>query len=99
MKKSDTVIADIALYAMKQIQMAKHDRELMGNEDYWTGEIMSMKNLLLYMDKLAGNKKKVDRTLPDLIEVFNRVDAKRKENFDFFWERIWEDAEDEEESL
>ncbi|WP_084242799.1 hypothetical protein [Planomicrobium okeanokoites] len=90
MKKSDALTADIALYAMKQIQMAKHDLELTGEEDYWNGEIKAMKHLLLHMDKLVGKKKKYDRNFPDLIAVFDRVDIQRKAKFEFFWERVWD---------
>ena len=91
MKKSDVIVADITLYAMKQIQMAKFDRKVSGDIEYWNGEIMSMKYLLLYIDRLMGKKNKNDTDFPDLKDVFNRIDDKRKENFDVLWSRIWED--------
>ncbi|WP_033543164.1 hypothetical protein [Planococcus sp. CAU13] len=90
MKKSDAIVADITIYAMKQIQMAKYDLQLTGEEDYWNGEIKAMKYLLLHMDKLVGRKANNDLNMPDLIAVFDRVDEKRKEKFNFFWERIWD---------
>jgi len=93
MKKSDVMIADIALYAMKNIQMAKVDRELTGEYDYWSGEIMAMQHLLLYCDRLLGKSRKNDIKFPYLISlfVFERVGEKRKEHFDFFWTKIWEE--------
>jgi hypothetical protein len=90
-KKSDIIAADISLYAMKQIQMAKFDREATGETDYWDGEIMSMRYLLLHIDKLIGKKETNDRDLPDLKLLFDRVGHKRKDSFIFFWSRIWED--------
>jgi hypothetical protein len=95
MKKSDVIVADIIIYAMRQIQMAKVDRKVTGDYEYWSGEIQSMKYLLLYIDRLLGKKKNNERELPDLIGLLDRVDTKRKESFEFFMERIWEeDIED-----
>jgi hypothetical protein len=96
MKKSDVMVADITIYAMKQIRMAKYDRKLTGETDYWNGEILALKYLLLYLDKLNGKKKENDIDLPHLIELFNRVDPKRKETFEALWENLWEYDLDEE---
>jgi hypothetical protein len=65
--------------------LAKRDMELSGDVDYWNGEIMSMKYLLLYIDKLLGKKNENNIQLPDLYEVFDRVDHKRKEKFNLLW--------------
>lgn len=92
MDSKEAVIADLSIFAMKQIQMAKVDRELTGDHDYWTGEMQSMKYLLLHLDKLLGDKKRNDTDLPDLVKFFEEADAKRKAQFEFLWERIWEDA-------
>lgn len=91
MDKKDAIIADLSIYAMKQIQMAKADRELTGDYDYWTGEMQSMKYLLLHLDKLLGNKKRNDTDLPDLVKFFKTADEKRKVQFNFLRERIWEE--------
>ncbi|WP_108669151.1 hypothetical protein [Peribacillus acanthi] len=96
MKKSDVLVADIVIYAMKQIQMAKLDKKLTGDIEYWNGEIMSMKYLLLYIDKLLGKRKTNETTLPELSILFQRVDSNRKERFDYFSSKIWEDELDEE---
>lgn len=92
MNKEETIIIDLTIFAMKQIQLAKADRELTGDHDYWTGEMQSMKYLLLHLDKLLGDKKRNDTELPDLVKLFEAADAKRKAQFDFLWARIWEDA-------
>jgi hypothetical protein len=91
MKKSDVLAADIIIYALKQIQMAKFDMQLSGEFEYWNGEIMSMKYLLLYIDRRLGKKKKNDLKLPDIYMVFDRVDEKRKEQFEILWEMFWEE--------
>ena len=91
MKKSDVLAADIILYALRQIQMAKYDRQLSGELEYWNGEIMSMKYLLLYIDKRLGKKKKNDLKLQDIYKVFDRVDEKRKEQFEILWSAFWEE--------
>lgn len=95
MKKSDVIVADIVIYAMKQIQMAKYDRQVTGDFEYWSGEIMSMQHLLLNIDRILGKKKNNNSKFPDLLGVFDRVDNKRKESFDVLWEKIWkEDIEE-----
>jgi hypothetical protein len=93
MKKSDEVdvVADLVIYAMEQIQMAKLERKMTGEIKYWNGEIMSMKYLLLYIDKRLGKKEKSDKNLPDLKSVFDLVDDKRKEKFNSLSNIIWED--------
>lgn len=84
MDKKDAVIADLMIYAMKQIQMAKADRDLIGDYVYWTDEIQSMTYLLLHMDKLLGEKKRNDTGLPNPLKFFEKVDRKRKVDFRFF---------------
>lgn len=91
MKKSDVMVADIIIYALNQIQMARTDQELTGEIEYWNGEIMAMKYLLLYIDKLVGEKKENDVKLPDLKELFNRVNEKRRERFELLSEKVWEE--------
>ena len=95
MKKSDVLAADIIIYALKQIQSAEYDKELTGETDYWNGEIMPMKFLLLHIDRLLGKKKENDIKLSTIPTVFERVDKKRKERFDVLWREFWEeDLED-----
>lgn len=77
--------------------MAKVDRKLTREYSYWSGEIMAMKYLLLNIDRLLGKRKTNDRDLSDLLELFERVGDKRKENFDFFWSEIWKEELDESE--
>ncbi|SDI64260.1 hypothetical protein SAMN04487975_1245 [Planococcus glaciei] len=96
MDSKDAIIADLAIYAMKQIQLAKADRVLTGNYDYWTGEMQSMKYLLLHMDKLLAGEKQADPELLNLVKFFEIADKKRKTDFKFLIERIWEEEIPEE---
>lgn len=91
MDRKEVIIADLSIFAMKQIQMAKADRKWTGDQDYWTGEMQSMKYLLLHLDKLLGGKKRNDTDLPDLVKFFEAADAKRKAEFTFLLERIGEE--------
>lgn len=90
MEKSDELIADIVLYGLTQIQKAKTDCNITGDDEYWNGEINSMKYLLIYIDKLLDQQRKMDSNLPNLSEFFERMDEPRKKNFTWLKEETWD---------
>lgn len=71
--------------------MAKVDKELTGEVDYWNGEMRALTYLLFYIDNLLGEKNENDCNLPEIKEVLNRVGKRRRKRFEELLEELWED--------